>query len=218
MSTSSESNPSPRAEGARAGAAGRARPRRDPYAVIRPRRGRVVPVVAAALVFVTFTLSAVIVPGQAAQKGDWAISDRLLMFLMGVAIAWFLLRFAQIRAVPTREGLAVRNLLITRELEWAEIVHLQFGGGSPWAYLDTADFETVPLMAVQKADGEFGRAEAARLAALIDYHSAREPEPASSMPPATAADPHPDATDAAPHDPDLTGSDTSEDDGTDTFR
>jgi len=226
VSTSSESNPSRRAEGERSGTTASARPRRDPYAVIRPRRGRVVPVAAAALVFVTFTLSAVVVPGQAAQKGDWAISDRILMFLMGVAIAWFLLRFAQIRAVPTREGLTVRNLLITRKLEWAEIVHLQFGGGSPWAYLDTADFETVPLMAVQKADGEFGRAEAARLAALIDYHSAREPEPAPAARPVVPddsvtdarTDAHDDAHDAADGDTLDTRPGATGEDGTDTFR
>ena len=167
------------------------RGRRDPYAVIRPRRGRLVPVVMAVLVFVTFTAAAIIVPGQAEQKDDWAISDRLLMFLMGAVIAWFLSRFALIRAVPSPEGLVVRNLLITRHLGWAEVVRLQFGGGSPWAYLDTADFETVPLMAIQKADGEYGRAEASRLAALIDYHSAREPDvrPAGTPAPPTATRP-----------------------------
>lgn len=195
MSTSSpQSSPSPEGRvpgtepGAQPGAGQSARARRDPYAVIRPRRGRAVPVGMAILVFLTFTASAVIVPGQAEQKDDWAISDRLLMVLMGAAIAWFLLRFAQIRAVPSKEGLVVRNLLITRHLTWAEIVRLQFGGGSPWAYLDTGDFETVPLMAIQKADGEFGRSEASRLAALIDYHSAPDPQ-AGSRPPADARGP-----------------------------
>ncbi|WP_245851939.1 PH domain-containing protein [Mobilicoccus massiliensis] len=133
------------------------------------------PIVAAVFVVLVFTGSAVFVPGQAAQKNDWAISDRLLMFLLGIAIAAFLLRFAFIRAVPSREGIVVRNLLLTRSLEWSEIVRLQFGGGSPWAYLDTWDADTVPVMAIQKADGAFGRAEAARLAALIDFHAGREP-------------------------------------------
>lgn len=150
-------------------------PRRDPYAVFRPRRGRIVPVVMGVLVFVMFTLSAVFVPGHPGQKGDWALADRLMLFLMGALIAAFLGRFAGIRAVPTREGLVVRNLFLTRRLAWADIVRMQFGGGAPWASLDTVDADTVPVMALQKADGELGRREAARLAALIDYHSRRPP-------------------------------------------
>ena len=192
MSTSQpEGSPRDPATPGKVRGGGSSQPRRDPYAVIRPRRGRVVPVVLAVLVFLTFAAAAIIVPGQAEQKDDWAISDRLLMFLMGAVIAWFLSRFALIRAVPSPEGLVVRNLLITRHLGWAEVVRLQFGGGSPWAYLDTADFETVPLMAIQKADGEYGRAEASRLAALIDYHSAREPDvrPAGTPAPPTATRP-----------------------------
>lgn len=149
--------------------------KQDPYAVIRPRRGRIVPVVMGVLVFAVFTASAVFVPGQAAQKGDWALSDRLMLFLFGAAVAAFLSRFAGIRAVPSRDGLTVRNLFLTRHIPWSDIVRIQFGGGSPWAYLDTADADTVPVMAVQKADGDLGRREAARLAALIDYHSGREP-------------------------------------------
>lgn len=150
--------------------------RADPYAVIRPRRGRVVGYVSAGAVFVTFLLGAVIVPGQAGQKGDWALSDRLLIAGIGAAIAWFLLRLASIRATPSREGLVVRNLLITRKLAWDQIVRMQFGGGAPWASLDLADTDTVAVMALQKADGDFGRAESTRLAALIQFHS-DAPEP-----------------------------------------
>lgn len=151
-------------------------PRVDPYAVIRPRRGRVVGYVAAGAVFVTFLLGAVIVPGQAGQKGDWALGDRLLIVGMGGVIAWFLWRLASIRATPSKEGLVVRNLLITRKLAWDQIVRMQFGGGAPWASLDLADTDTVAVMAIQKADGDFGRAESSRLAALIQYHS-DAPEP-----------------------------------------
>ncbi|MDO5626864.1 MAG: PH domain-containing protein [Mobilicoccus sp.] len=168
--------------------------RRDPYAVIRPRRGRIVPVVVGVGVLAVFTAMAVFVPGQAMQKDDWALSDRLMLFFIGVATAMFLSRFAFIKAVPTREGITVRNLFITRRLAWADVVRLQFGGGSPWAYLDTWDTETVPLMAIQKADGAFGRAEAGRLAALIDYHSGREPERGSSEPSSEPPDEDPPAS------------------------
>lgn len=177
--------------------------RRDPYAVIRPHRGRVVPVVAAVLVLVTFTASAIFVPGRVEQKDDWALSDRIMLFLMGAAIAAFLWRFVMIRAQPSKQGLEVRNLFVTRRLEWGEIVRMQFGGGAPWAYLDTWDADTVPLMAIQKADGEHGRREAARLAALIDFHSGREPERPF---PLTSPE------DSSPQSPDERGSGSGSDD------
>ncbi|GMA39879.1 hypothetical protein GCM10025883_19240 [Mobilicoccus caccae] len=173
--------------------------------------------VMAVLVLLVFTISAVFVPGQALQKDDWAISDRIMLFLLGAAIAAFLWRFAIIRAVPSPEGLVVRNILVTRRLAWGDIVRLQFGGGSPWAYLDTWDADTVPLMAIQKADGEYGRSEAGRLAALIDYHAGHEPDldhPAApadrdATPPPGTPEPQADPTDA--------GADTTTD-GPDDFR
>ncbi|WP_168581269.1 PH domain-containing protein [Gephyromycinifex aptenodytis] len=160
-----------------AGKGSRPAARRNPYALIRPRRGRVVAYVAAVVVFATFLLGAIIVPGQEGQKDDWAISDRLLIAAIGAAIAWFLWRLGSIRATPSKQGLVVRNLLLTRTLAWDEIVRMQFGGGAPWASLDLADTDTVAVMALQKADGEYGRAEAARLAALIQHHGdATEPQ------------------------------------------
>lgn len=150
--------------------------RRDPYAVIRPVRGRRVAAVSAVLVLAVFTVSAVLVPGQAAQKGDWALSDRIMMFLLGAAIAAFLWRFVLIKATPDADGLVVQNIFVTRRLAWSQIIRVQFGGGAPWAYIDTADADTVPVMAIQKADGEHGRRDASRLAALVDFHTRPEPD------------------------------------------
>jgi hypothetical protein len=65
----------------------------------------------------------------------------------------------------------IRNLLTTRSLEWAQVISVQFGGGAPWVSLDLDDTDTVAVMAIQKADGAYGRAEAARLAALVQVHS-----------------------------------------------
>lgn len=154
---------------------------RDPYAVIRPRRGRVVAIVAAVVVLAGFTFSAIVIPGQESQKEGWTVADRLALFGMGLAIAGFLWRLASIRATPSREGLVVRNLFITRRFAWGQVLRMQFGGGSPWASIDLSDTDTVAVMAIQKADGARGREEAARLAALIEYHSTvREPGPADA--------------------------------------
>ena len=63
-------------------------------------------------------------------------------------------------ATPSREGLTVRNLVLTRTLEWPEIIGIQFGGGEPWVSLDLLDGDTLAVMAIQKADGEVAGREA----------------------------------------------------------
>ena len=148
-------------------------PKADPYAVFRPRRGRRVALVAAVLSVLIFTIGAISLPGKDVLYGGWGFGDRMLLVGTGFAVAFLMWRYATIRAVPTREGLTVRNLVLTRRLEWAQIVRVQFGGGAPWVSLDLDDTDTVAVMAIQKADGAFGRAEAGRLSALVQVHGAR---------------------------------------------
>lgn len=148
----------------------------DPYAPMRPRRGSAVAAVLTVVVLVAFLFAAITIPGRDDQKGDWGIADRLFIALLGVAIAWFIWRFASVRALPSSTGIVVRNLFVTRRLDWHEVLRVQFGGGAPWARLDLTDTDTVAVMAIQKADGPHGRALASRLAALVQVHgSAAEP-------------------------------------------
>jgi uncharacterized protein (DUF697 family) len=101
----------------------------------------------------------------------WGVVDRLGLIGCGLAVAAVMLRFASIRAVPSTEGIVIRNLFTTRTFAWAQIIRVQFGGGAPWVSLDLDDTDTVAIMAIQKADGPFGRAEASRLSALVQVHS-----------------------------------------------
>ena len=153
-----------------------ATPRQDPYAAFRPRRGRKVAVGVAVAALVIFTAGAISVPQGDPLVGGWSVVDRLTLVLIGVAIAVLMWRYATIRAVPTREGLVVRNLFTTRRLAWPQIVRVQFGGGAPWVSLDLDDTDTVAVMAIQKADGGFSRAEAGRLSALVQVNGER-PDP-----------------------------------------
>ena len=143
----------------------------DPYAVFRPRHGRRVALSMAVLSLLIFAGGAISLPRVDRLFGGWGVLDRLLLVSCGAAVSTLLWRFASIRAVPSRQGLVVRNLLTTRTLEWAEIVRVLFGGGAPWVSVDLDDTDTVAVMAIQKADGAFGRAEAARLSALVQVHS-----------------------------------------------
>ena len=100
--------------------------------------------------------------------------DRAGFLALGLGTLWFMHRQASVAAVPSGEGLHVRNLFLSRDLEWAEIVSVRFGGGSPWVVLDLADGDTLSVMAVQRADGERGVAESRRLATLVAQHSRTE--------------------------------------------
>jgi hypothetical protein len=90
-----------------------------------------------------------------------------MFFGLGVAIAVVAWRYASIRAVPSRDGLLVRNLVLSRTLTWPEIIGVQFGGGEPWVSLDLDDGDTLAVMAIQRADGDVSGREASRLAALV---------------------------------------------------
>ena len=139
---------------------------REAFAAFRPRRGRTVALTAAALSLLVFGVIALFLPGPA-EAGNWKVGDRVFFAGLGVAIAWLLWRYASIRATPTREDLTVRNLFTTRTVAWQAIRDLRFSGGDPWLTLELDDTESLAVMAIQKADAGFGRAEAGRLAALV---------------------------------------------------
>lgn len=143
----------------------------DPYAVFRPRRGRRVAQALSMLSVVVFSGVALSVPWADPQIGGQTAVDQILLVLFGLAMAAALWRFASIRATPSPGGLVVRNLITTRSLSWPEVVRVQFGSGAPWVSVDLDDTDCVAVMAIQRADGDIGRAEAARLSALVLVHS-----------------------------------------------
>lgn len=138
----------------------------------RPRAARLVCLPLAGISLVMMVGLAVGLPGLTGVR--LGAGDRVGFVSLGVAIAWFLLREAGVRADPDRAGIVVRNLLRTRRLAWAEVVSVRFGPDRPWVLLDLADGDTLAVMAVQRADGDRARTEARRLATLVAAHSTTE--------------------------------------------
>lgn len=138
----------------------------DPYATFRPVGGRIVPLVVAVLCLAVFVVIAVAVPSD-----RFGVLDRVGIAVLGLALAGGMWRFAQVRAIPTPEGLEVHNLVVTRHLAWTQIVDVQFGGGAPWPTLELDDFDTCAVMGIQRSDGPRAAAEASRLAALVEGHT-----------------------------------------------
>ena len=133
----------------------------------RPRNallvaGAVALAVAVGAGFLVVSLPAML-PGRSTAGDRWGI---VLVAMLGVAI---LARHALVRAVPDAAGLTVRNLVVTRRVEWAQVVSVRFGQGRPWVSLDLADGTTLAVMAIQAADGDRGAREARRLATLVEW-------------------------------------------------
>jgi hypothetical protein len=141
------------------------------HAPFRSRRGRIVGSVAAVGQAVALVTGAAILPWHGPDAVGWY--DRAGFVVIAVLIGWVLYRLASVAAVPSESGLVVRNLLITRPLEWAEVIGIRFGSGDAWVLLDLSDGDTLAVMAIQRADGQRSQAEAERLATLIAVHSIR---------------------------------------------
>ncbi|MEJ5944714.1 PH domain-containing protein [Pseudokineococcus basanitobsidens] len=145
---------------------GRRQERERLHRPFAPRRARAVAWVVAVLAVVGALLLTVLVP-------DVAAGDRVGFLVVGALVAAFMARQAGVRAVPDEEGLAVRNLFLSRRLAWAEVVEVRLGDGQPWVQLDLSDGDVLAVMAVQRADGASADAEARRLATLVALHSPR---------------------------------------------
>jgi hypothetical protein len=143
----------------------------DPYAPFRPRRGRQYALGFAAAQLAVFVVLAFVLP--LSGFGGWAVTDSVMLVALGLLIGWALSRFAALRATPSPAGIVVRNIVVTTTVKWSQVAGVRFSGGDPWAYLDLASGDDLAVMAIQKSDGAYARAEAGRLAALAQAHGTR---------------------------------------------
>ena len=139
--------------------------RRALHAPFRPRLARVVALILGLVVAVATPVLVLTIPGE------YGLPDLFGFALVGGAIVWFSWREAGVRAVVDEDGVQVRNLMLSRRVEWPEIVSVRFGQGRPWVQLDLADGDTLAVMGIQRADGDFAAAEARRLATLVELFS-----------------------------------------------
>ncbi|BDZ43649.1 hypothetical protein GCM10025865_29480 [Paraoerskovia sediminicola] len=108
------------------------------------------------------------------ELASWGNRASLLLFAaLVVLLLW---RLGGVRADVDPNGITVRNVVVTRRLEWSQVVAVRFGPDQAWLQLDLSDGETLSVVAVQQADGQHGRDEASRVATLAQAHGeGREP-------------------------------------------
>ncbi|WGW13781.1 PH domain-containing protein [Saxibacter everestensis] len=136
--------------------------------VFAPRRARFVMIPLAVIVMLGFIVIGIGLRGEGVEGFD--LFDQLSLLGLGALFVGIMLWMVSVRARPSGSGLYVRNLVRARRLTWAEIVAVRFEylSGDPWVTLDLADGTTLAVMAIQRADGEYGLREAERLSSLVD--------------------------------------------------
>lgn len=81
------------------------------------------------------------------------VIDRFAFPAIGVILALVALLLTRARVRVNSRGVEVRNMLSPRFYPWRDIYGLSFPKKSKWARLELPDFEFVPMLALQSADG-----------------------------------------------------------------
>lgn len=82
------------------------------------------------------------------------VSDQVAMGLLGLLLAAGALLLARPRLRADAEGLEVRNIIGTTRLSWEQVEGITFPDGAPWARIELAHDEYLPIMAIQATDGQ----------------------------------------------------------------
>lgn len=120
--------------------------------VVRPRRAMIAAWVgAAAIMAVTGTVAVLL--RNSPTGVFFRTVDQVAIVLIGAFISGGLLLFARPRVRADAAGIEVRNVGGRRVLPWTDVVRVAFPDGAPWARLDLADDEYIPVLAIQATDG-----------------------------------------------------------------
>ena len=79
-------------------------------------------------------------------------ADQVAMGGLALLLAGAVLLLTRPRLRVGKSGLAVRNLVDYRLIDWAEVVDFSFPPGRRWARVDLAAHEYLPVVAVQLID------------------------------------------------------------------
>ena len=128
----------------------------------RPTRTRAVLLTAAAAIFVTVSLVALLLERLSP-------AEKLSFVFTAALLAWVLLRLARPKVVAEESGVTVVNFGSVRRLEWAEIVQVNLRVGDPWAFLDLSDGTSLAAIGIQPGIAkEQAIAQARTLRALVE--------------------------------------------------
>ena len=119
--------------------------------VIRPRRTASL-AYAVAFVIAAAGITVGVLSKVAGTGAYYRPADQVALAGLALVIAAAVLLLARPRLRVGPAGIAVRNLLGERLIPWNEVVDVSFP--KRWARVDIADYEYVPVLAIQSFDRE----------------------------------------------------------------
>lgn len=108
--------------------------------------------VIAAIVLVTAHVTVAVLLRVSPTGVYFRTADQLALAGIGFLLAGIALLLTRPRVRVGAEGVAVRNILSERLIEWDLVRGLSFPDGAMWARVDIPDDEFIPVMAIQSND------------------------------------------------------------------
>ncbi len=118
---------------------------------VRSKKSARFAIATAAVLFVTHVTVALLL--RVSDTGVYfRTADQIALAGLGVLLAGIALLLTRPRVRVGPEGVAVRNILSERLIEWDLVQGLSFPDGAMWARVDIPDDEYISVMAIQSND------------------------------------------------------------------
>ncbi|MFJ9390171.1 PH domain-containing protein [Nocardioides sp. NPDC101246] len=86
-------------------------------------------------------------------KAQVTMFERLTFGAVGLGIVTCVYALTRSRVVARADGLTVVNGFKRRDLEWAEVLAINFPRGAPWPNIDLASGHNISVLGIQASDG-----------------------------------------------------------------
>ncbi|TQL68779.1 PH (Pleckstrin Homology) domain-containing protein [Nocardioides albertanoniae] len=104
-------------------------------------------------------------------KAQVTTFEKLTLAALGIGVLVCMHALTRSRVVASEAGLTVVNGYKRRDLEWAEILAINFPRGAPWPNIDLASGHNISMHGIQASDGGSSRKSVRTLRALVAAHS-----------------------------------------------
>ncbi|MFZ2178549.1 MAG: PH domain-containing protein [Rhodococcus sp. (in: high G+C Gram-positive bacteria)] len=122
--------------------------------VATPRKSKRWAIAAAVFLVVVHVTFAILLRGESTGV-YFRLADQLAFAGIGCLLAAAVLLLTRPRLRVSRRGVAVRNVLGERIVDWDLCLGLSFPDGAAWARLELPDDEHISVMAIQSNDREY---------------------------------------------------------------
>lgn len=90
-------------------------------------------------------------------RSTFTLFEKLTMAFIGLLILGCVHAITRSRVVAQEDGLTVVNGYKRRDLEWVQVVAINFPQGAPWPNIDLTDGTNISVHGIQASDGAMAK-------------------------------------------------------------